>query len=520
MAPIRNQDSQYGSTERQQEPESPYHLQENRGSSSDESSSSVDSEYEMSLTELLYSSSSYHAIVKPVTLTMTLSALSVIFVNNEETIQNGEEELAAAYQVFDTENATGSEKLTLSLLNTLIMVCVIACMTFVIVFLYKFRFMKVLIGYMMFSSACLLGVLGGNLWYTAIEIYRWAVDKFTFTMAVYNFCIVGVISIFWAKGVPTFVTQGYLVATSVILAWQLAHFDAWTAWCLLFMLAVYDLCAVLTPCGPLKALVNLMQHEDAPEMPGLLYEAELPPEAQRPGVPRNRSDVANSNPSDIGNSDDEINDPVVDDRSVLSPNQPGPDENSVRIDPPTIEVPLAIAHVYNLEVISSKAMELPPPENPTVKQLKATVVVKLPAEGGRLERIPNTRRVAFLERDRFGVPKRTVWVDKQGKVFAEVVDGDDEDSSNRGNTIRLGLGDFIFYSILVAKAAQYSFATFAACLLVILAGLGGTLVLLSVYHHALPALPISIGLGIIAYLVTRLSIEPWIEAVMRTPYYV
>jgi presenilin 1 len=32
------------------------------------------------------------------------------------------------------------------------------------------------------------------------------------------------------------------------------------------MLAVYDLCAVLTPCGPLKALVNLMQHEDAPEM--------------------------------------------------------------------------------------------------------------------------------------------------------------------------------------------------------------------------------------------------------------
>ena len=47
-------------------------------------------------------------------------------------------------------------------------------------------------------------------------------------MAVYNFCIVGVVSIFWAQGIPTFVTQGYLVATSVILAWQLAHFDACT----------------------------------------------------------------------------------------------------------------------------------------------------------------------------------------------------------------------------------------------------------------------------------------------------
>ena len=57
-------------------------------------------------------------------------------------------------------------------------------------------------------------------------------------------------------------------------------------------------------------------------------------------------------------------------------------------------------------------------------------------------------------------------------------------------------------------------------MLVILAGLGGTLVLLSVYHHALPALPISIFMGIVAYLMTRLLIQPWIEAVMRTPYYV
>jgi hypothetical protein len=128
----------------------------------------------------------------------------------------------------------------------------------------------------------------------------------------------------------------------------------------------------------------------------------------------------------------------LDDRSVLTPDEPGPDD-SVQIDSPSIEVPLAIAHVYNLPVISSTAMEVPPPENPTVQQLKATVVVRLPPEGGRLERIPNTRRVAFLERDRFGVPKRTVWVDKHGKVFAEVVDGDDEDSTKRGNTIRLGL---------------------------------------------------------------------------------
>lgn len=56
----------------------------------------------------------------------------------------------------------------------------------------------------------------------------------------------------------------------------LYSFDEWTCWSLLLMLALYDLCAVLTPCGPLKMLVGLMQERNEP-LPGLLYEANLPP---------------------------------------------------------------------------------------------------------------------------------------------------------------------------------------------------------------------------------------------------
>ena len=48
------------------------------------------------------------------------------------------------------------------------------------------------------------------------------------------------------------------------------------------MLALYDLCAVLTPCGPLKVLVGLMQERNEP-LPGLLYEAELPQPERAPG---------------------------------------------------------------------------------------------------------------------------------------------------------------------------------------------------------------------------------------------
>ena len=80
------------------------------------------------------------------------------------------------------------------------------------------------------------------------------------------------------------------------------------AWALLVMLALYDLCAVLTPCGPLKALVKLMSKDDAPDMPGLLYEARLPANATRPGRPgRNRSSTSQrqSTENSVGDDDEQ-----------------------------------------------------------------------------------------------------------------------------------------------------------------------------------------------------------------------
>ena len=74
-----------------------------------------------------------------VTLTMTLSGLSVIFANDDDTIQHGEAELAAAYQVSNTDRANDEKKLSWSLTYSRIMGSIIAAMTFVIVLLYKFE---------------------------------------------------------------------------------------------------------------------------------------------------------------------------------------------------------------------------------------------------------------------------------------------------------------------------------------------------------------------------------------------
>ena len=522
---------------------------EQQQTTSDDDNSSVESANDgMSLQELLYSSSSYYAIAKPVTLTMVLAALTATFVNTDETRAEGQAAMANAYQMWnvDSDNGSTGSALALSLANALVMVSVICAMTFVVVLLYRFKWMKCLISYMIVCSATLLGILGGNVLQTAIYIYGVPVDKITFYFFMFNFAMTGVLAVFWGQGIPKTITQGYLIATAVILAWHLSYFDDWTTWTLLFMLAVYDLCAVLTPCGPLKALVNLMSQDDAPEMPGLLFEADLPPEAKRPRT--SAATAANVRNSGGANETDGANPAAA--AAATSSAPPTTTQQDSTLIPTTapreIQIPLAIAKVYQLSVISvpresmkvmypsrfddsnvsaspllteDGASEVNLPVNPTPQQLRAAVTVRLPDHGGRIELLARRGKRVYLERDRHGVPKRVLWVDRKGKVFAEMK-SDDEEGPEERNSIRLGLGDFIFYSVLVAKAAQYSFATFAACTLVILAGLGGTLVLLSVYGHALPALPISIFLGVIFYLTTRFLVEPWIEAILTQPYYV
>jgi len=541
----------------------------------------------ISLEELIYATSSFHAIVQPVSITMILTALSVHYINTPATKAAGEAQLAQTYQVFTiSEDTSAMASLGLGLANSLIIVCVIGGMTFLLVILYKYRCMKVLGGYMVIASTVLLGFLGGQMFNVAMFKYQWMVDQLSYYVTMYNFAVVGTVAIFYQRGIPQVINQAYLVFTSVIVAWQLSYFNDWMAWALLVMLALYDLFAVLTPCGPLKALVKLMSKDDAPAMPGLLYEARLPDNATRPGqasrrnnnvafdAAANRSERsrgrndANASPTSVADGIRERNTDSVTIERAPQPQQSEAvksksssqqvqvtiaqrqststssaadthmaSEEAVRTSMSTSShlrtatTPLAIARVYKLPLVirnsalhtissldtSSPTSYLQQQFSP--QELLQNVEVKFPRGGGRIESTSNDDddEIRYVVYNKDGELRRTLVVNESGKVL-EVLKG--AAKSVGDNNIKLGLGDFIFYSVLVSKAAENSFAAFVACFISILMGLGGTLVLLAVYHKALPALPISIFLAVVFFVLTIYCMSPWIEVVWQAPFYV
>ncbi|XP_037579349.1 presenilin-1 [Dermacentor silvarum] len=80
--------------------------------------------------------------------------------------------------------------------------------------------------------------------------------------------------------------------------------------------------------------------------------------------------------------------------------------------------------------------------------------------------------------------------------------------------MKMGLGDFIFYSVLVGEASRLgSAATVVACYVSIIVGIFLTLALLVVLQKPLPALPLSISLGMLAYFSSVSLTEPFLDAV-------
>ncbi|KAJ3204753.1 hypothetical protein HDU82_005632, partial [Entophlyctis luteolus] len=97
-----------------------------------------------------------------------------------------------------------------------------------------------------------------------------------------------------------------------------------------------------------------------------------------------------------------------------------------------------------------------------------------------------------------------------------VDDGDVEDTG-RQSGMKLGLGDFVFYSVLSARAALLDWVSTVAVVAAVLTGLNATIFLLVLFQKALPALPISIALGLLFYFSSFVVLVPFVNSLCNIP---
>lgn len=230
---------------------------------------------------------------------------------------------------------------------------------------------------------------------------------------------------------------------------------------LLVMLAFWDLFAVLTPMGPLRWLVDLVQEKGTP-IPGLLFQAD-----------------------------------VVDAHHLKSAsNLPGRSEGEMAaaksIQQSHVKLSSMPEHVFIQRLLSAGLTSSNSGTTKTMENLGHQVHAFLRDQGSQFKRSAGDLSRAFA-----GDPNR-LWRNLYAyylvchvspsqpyppvtRVFppefsnaslpSATTTGEAEtitESEAEDKSIKLGLGDFIFYSVLVSRAALQSFAAFIACFVSVL----------------------------------------------------
>jgi len=387
----------------------------------------TDEEREEMLEELKYGAEAVLSLIKPVSITM-LCVIATIRSVGYYTVHDTQLPYAPMHE---SDNQSDAERFGGALLNVLIILCLLIAMTFLLVCLYKYRCYRAIHGWLMFSSFLLLFFFWGYYVMEVLDSQNLPLDYYTLAMIVWNFGAGGLYAIHW-KG-PLLLQQVYLVIISSLMALVLIkNLPDWTTWCLLAIVAVYDLFAVLCPGGPLKMLVETAQERDEPLFPALIYSSAMVWIVSM-------ADGGYKKITSKGDKSDSDDDSLVDDTR----------------DVKTFE--------------SSVANEAYEP---------------------------------------IDSPVRTSQPRAQGQPQAPAEEEEEETGG-----IKLGLGDFIFYSVLVGKAATTGdYGTIFACYVSIIIGLVTTLFILSITQKALPALPISIAFGLVFYFGTHALIAPFMEA--------
>lgn len=399
---------------------------------------------------LKYGASHVIQIFIPVTICMFVVVVSISSISFYT--QKGGGQLL--YTPFKEESASSSAaKAGLAFANAFILIAVIIVMTVFLVLLYKWGCYKIIHGWLIMASLMMLFLFSYFYIGEVVKAYNLSLDYITAMFFIWNFGCMGMICIYW-KG-PLLLNQAYLIVTSALMALIFIKFlPDWTAWVVLGVISVWDLIAVLCPKGPLRMLVEIAQERNESLFPSLVYS----------------STVVYL----IGMAE-------TDSRANNSESQPDQDAHELTPTPPSERV-----------------------EAPADEAAGFTDQWRQNHLGG------GTRNRQLIQR---GDGDARAANPEEGSSVRVVQVSPEESEEEEEQGVKLGLGDFIFYSVLVGKASSYGdWNTTLACFIAILIGLCFTLLLLAIFKKALPALPISIAFGLIFNFATSGLVKPFMDS--------
>lgn len=405
---------------------------------------------------LKYGASHVVKLFVPVTICLLFVILSLSFVTSYQ--DGGGATLI--YTPFNEKTESSGTKLWMSIANASIFISVVIVMTVVLIVLYKYKCYRIIHGWLAFSSLMLLFFFTYMYISEIFKQFNWVTDMITVSLLLWNFGILGMFCIHW-KG-PLFLQQAFLIFSCIQMALIfIKYLPEWTTWVLLALISVWDLVAVLCPFGPLRILVETAHERNDNLFPAMVYSSTLIY-------------------SLITMADPDVNSKKTDEPTASSSNPAGT----------SIEIGIVDMH-----------------EDGGFRDREAHIPASARAEN-KSQLTTGTTGTTVNVRSRHAnntEPERTRNTNLQQRLEAK-------EQEEQENGVKLGLGDFIFYSILVGKASILGdWNTVIACVVAILIGLCLTLTLLAVFHKPLPALPISLLFGLIFYFLTNTVVRPFYE---------
>eukprot|EP01132_Coremiostelium_polycephalum_P004682 gene4682-5848_t len=253
-----------------------------------------------------------------------------------------------------------------------------------------------IINSIIFLAVIVLRVFGGFLFILILTYINLPLDYITFVIVVWNFSAGGIVCIFWYS--PKILNHGYLISISCLMALFLSRLPEWTTWGIVAIVAIYDIFAVLCPGGPLKQLIDTARKRGE-SIPALIYNASVY----------------------IGMAEIETTPPKPKKKSNSSPNTTTPNINN------------------NSRNGSPKPTTTMKTTSDTPIDLKDTFMADTP----------------HLHEN-----KETSDVSTDSNIDPDCCKDDPNNGPTpRQRSIKLGLGDFVFYSVIIGRAALTDITT-------------------------------------------------------------